>query len=273
MKETPFPLWSGRAPGTVGDEAADQPTLTAFVPDQPNGAAMVVCPGGGYSVVVDHERDAVAEWLNTLGITAFVLVYRVGPRYRHPAMLHDVARAVRIVRAQAASRQLDPARVGVIGFSAGGHLAATLAVHHDAGDPHATDPVERLSSRPALAVLVYPVITMQPLAGRPGSCRGLLGDQPSAADVAFTSVERHVTAETPPTFIYHRRGDATVPVQHPLLFATALASAGVRFELHIYDHTGHGQVLAARDPIDGDWTTRLANWLRRLGFHAPVDLS
>lgn len=266
MKLSPQLLWSGRAPGAVGDEPEDRPTLTAFIPERPNGAAMVVCPGGGYAVVVDHEKDQVAEWLNAQGITAFVLVYRVAPRYRHPAMLHDVARAVRTVRARAAEWQLDPARIGVIGFSAGGHLAGTIAVHHDAGNPAAADPVDRVSSRPDLAVLVYPVITMMPVAGHPGSTRNLLGGNPPRELLEKMSLERQVRKDTPRAFIYHRRHDGTVAVQHPLLYATALAEAGVSFELHVYDHAGHGSVWSKGDPIDGDWPDRLLNWLRRNGF-------
>jgi acetyl esterase/lipase len=266
MKTDAQPLWPGHAPGAIGDQPEDRPTLTAFFPDKPNGAAVVVCPGGGYRVVVDHEKDNVALWLNTLGITAFVLVYRVAPRYRHPAMLQDVARAIRTVRANAAVLKLDPNRVGVIGFSAGGHLAATIAVHHDAGNPQATDPIERVSSRPDLSMLIYPVISMHPIAGRAGSSGNLLGENPPAGRVELLSADRQVKPDTPPAFIYHRRGDATVPVQHPLLYAEALANAGVRFELHIYDHVGHGQVFAKDDPIDGDWPVRLASWLRRQGF-------
>ncbi|MFA4944555.1 MAG: alpha/beta hydrolase [Lentisphaeria bacterium] len=266
MKLSPQPLWPGRAPGAVGDQPEDRPTLTAFIPGRPTGAAMIVCPGGGYSVVVDHEKDPVAERLNALGITAFVLVYRVAPRYRHPAPLQDVARAVRSVRARAAEWNLDPARIGVIGFSAGGHLAAALAVHHDAGEAAAADPVERVSSRPDLAVLVYPVITMLPVAGHAGSTRNLLGENPKRELVEKLSLERQVTKDTPPAFLYHRRDDGTVPVQHPLLYANALAEAGVPFELHIYDCAGHGQVWAEHDPVDGDWPERLANWLRHRSF-------
>ena len=266
MKKPAELLWSDGAPGAVGELPEDQPTLTAFIPDKPTGAAMIVCPGGGYNVVVDHEKDPVAEWLNTQGITAFVLVYRVAPRYRHPAPLQDVARAIRTVRARAAEWQLDPGRIGVIGFSAGGHLAATISVHHDAGDLKVADPIDRVSSRPDVAVLVYPVITLFPVAGRGGSGKNLLGENPPADLVTALSLERQVKSDTPPAFIYHRRGDATVPVQHPLLYAQALAEAGVRFELHVYDHAGHGQVMAKNDPIDGDWPERLANWLRRQRF-------
>jgi len=264
----PQPLWQGKAPGAVGDESQDIPTLTAFVPANCTGAAMIVCPGGGYAVVVDHERQPVVDWLNARGIAAFLLVYRVAPRYRHPAMLQDISRAVRTVRAGAAKFKIDPNRIGVIGFSAGGHLAASVAVHHTPGDLTSADPIERVSSRPDLAVLVYPLITMYPSAKKPAPSGNLLGKEPPPAPalIELMSVERQVKPDTPPAFIYHRRGDGTVPVQHAMLYATALAEAGVRFELHVYDHTGHGQVMATNDPIDGDWPERLLNWLRRNGF-------
>lgn len=268
MNPIPQPLWPGRAPGAVGDEPQDVPTLTAHFPDNPTGAAMVICPGGGYTVVVDHEKQPVVDWLTARGIAAFVLIYRVAPRYRHPAMLQDVSRAIRTVRANAAAYKIDPARIGVIGFSAGGHLAATAAVHHTAGDPNSADPIERVSSRPDLSVLVYPMITMHAVGDKPAMCGNLLGKEPPPAPelIELMSVERQVTATTPPAFIYHRRADGIVPVQNPLLYATAMAEAGVPFELHIYDHAGHGQVMATGDPIDGDWPERLLNWLRRHQF-------
>lgn len=262
-KPSPELLWPDGAPGSVGDLPADRPTLTAYVPDKPNGASMIVCPGGGYSVVVDHENAPVAAWLNTLGITAFVLVYRVAPRYRHPAMLQDAARAIRTVRSRAEALGLDPNRIGIIGFSAGGHLAASVSVHHDPGVSDSPDPVERVSSRPDVSVLVYPVISFQPELGRCGTGINLLGEHAPSELIDLMSAEKQVKGDTPPAFIYHRRGDPTVPVQHPLRYAQALAGAGVQFELHIYEHVGHGQVFAKGDPIDGDWPERLTNWLRR----------
>jgi len=262
----PQPLWPDGAPGAVGDTAADIPTLHAVIPDKPNGAAVVVCPGGGYGVVVDHEKYNVAEWFNSQGITAFVLNYRVGPRYRHPAMLHDIARAMRTVRAGAAKWKIDPDRIGVIGFSAGGHLAASISVHHDAGNPSAADPIDRVSSRPDWAVLCYPVVSMDSRDGHVGSIRNLLGPEPTQALMDLMSPQLHVTTDTPPTFIYHRTFDGVVPPRHALMYASALADKKVAFELHVYDHQGHGSVFALGDPIDGDWPDRLTRWLRRRGL-------
>src|SRR5437588_8721902 len=159
----PIILWPSGAPGAVGKESNDIPTLTPyFAPkEKATGAAVIVCPGGGYTHLADHEGRPVAEWLNTLGITAFVLKYRLGPRYHHPAPLQDAARAIRTARARAAEWKIDPKRIGIIGFSAGGHLASTIATHFDSGKPDARDLIERVSSRPNLAVLIYPVITMR----------------------------------------------------------------------------------------------------------------
>ena len=266
MTTQPQPLWPAGAPGALGSEPADIPTLHAILPDKPNGAAVIVAPGGGYNTVVDHEKYNVAEWFVKQGITAFVLIYRVGPRYRHPAMLHDVARAVRTVRAGADKWKIDPNRIGIIGFSAGGHLAATISTHHDAGDATAKDPIDRVSSRPNLAILCYPVITMSKERGHIGSMKNLLGPEPTQDLIDLMSLELQVKADTPPTFIYHRTFDGIVPPQHPLLYALALANHKVPFELHVYDHKGHGSVFALNDPIDGDWPERMTRWLRRNGF-------
>jgi acetyl esterase/lipase len=266
MTTQPQPLWPAAAPGAKGSEPADVPTLHAVLPEKPNGVAIIVAPGGGYREVVNHEKYNVAEFFTKLGYTAFVLTYRVGPRYRHPAMLHDVARAVRTVRAGAKQYHLDPARVGIIGFSAGGHLAASISVHHDAGDPSAKDPIERLSSRPDFAVLCYPVITMDKQKGHIGSMKNLLGPEPKPEDVLLMSLELQVKPDTPPTFLYHRTFDQTVPSQHALLYALGLAEQKVPFELHVYDHKGHGSVFALNDPIDGDWPERMMIWLKRRGF-------
>lgn len=266
MTTQPQPLWKNGAPGALGTNPKDIPTLHAVLPEKPNGAAIIVAPGGGYQSVVDHEKYNVAEYFANLGLTAFVLVYRVGPRYQHPAMLHDVARAVRTVRASAKQYNLDPNRIAIIGFSAGGHLAATISVHHDPGDPNAADPIDRVSSRPDLAILCYPVITMDKQKGHLGSLKNLLGPEPKPEHVELMSLELQVRADTPPTFIYHRTFDGIVPVQHPLLYAAALADKNVPFELHVYDHKGHGSVFALNDAIDRDWPDRLVNWLRRRGF-------
>src|SRR5437870_6888064 len=179
--EEPIILWPNGAPGAVGKEPIDIPTLTPYLAPKEKAtcAAVIVCPGGGYSHLADHEGRPVAEWLNTLGITAFVLKYRIGPRYHHPAPLQDAARAIRLVRARVKEWGLDPERIGILGFSAGGHLASTAGTHFDSGKPDSSDPIERVSSRPNLMILIYPVITMREFT-HAGSKRMLLGENSSA---------------------------------------------------------------------------------------------
>lgn len=265
MQPTPQPLWKDAAPGALGTEPVDIPTLTTYLPEKPNGSAVVVCPGGGYRMLAAHEGEPFALWLNTLGITAYVLHYRLGPKYYHPVMLQDVSRAIRTVRAGAAESKIDPKRIGVMGFSAGGHLSSSISVHHDGGNESSPDPIERVSSRPDLAVLVYPWITLLGEFAHEGSIKNLLGENDSPALRDKLSSEQHVTKDTPPAFIYHRYGDKTVPLENPFAYAAALRKAGVRFELHLYDEDGHGQGFALQS-IDKDWTERLANWLKKQGF-------
>jgi acetyl esterase/lipase len=257
-------LWPGGAPGAVGSDAVDQPKITPYLAPVPgNGAAVIVIPGGGYAVVAaDHEGKAVAEWLNTLGVSAFVLQYRLGPRYHHPAPLQDVQRAIRIVRSRAAEWQLDPARIGVLGFSAGGHLAATAATHFDAGVETAATPIDRASSRPDFAILAYPVITMRPPFAHAGSRTNLLGNTPSRQMVDSLSNERQVTSRTPPTFIFHTADDNAVPVENAELFADALRRAHVPVELHVFEHGAHGVGLAPNDPVLSQWPVLAAAWMR-----------
>jgi acetyl esterase/lipase len=250
----------------VGKEPQDIPTLTPYIPkEKATGAAVIVCPGGGYSHLADHEGGPVAEWLNSVGITAFVLKYRIGPRYHHPAPLQDAARAIRLVRSRAAEWKLDPQRIGILGFSAGGHLASTIGTHFDLGVPDATDPIERVSSRPDLLVLIYPVITMGNFT-HAGSKKQLLGDNPSAEMVTLLSNELQVTKDTPPTFLVHTANDAGVPVENSLHFAEALRKAGVPFEMHIYERGPHGFGLGGKDPVLSTWPTTCAAWLRLHGF-------
>lgn len=263
MEPTPYPLWPE---GTVFAENVTPPTLTRYDPPagKANGASVVVCPGGGYGMLADHEGGVVACWLNTLGIMAFVLHYRLGPHSRHPAMLQDVARAVRWVRGQ--EEDLDPSRIGILGFSAGGHLASTLATHFEAGNPEATDPLDRLSSRPDAAILIYPVISLQEPHGHGGSRENLLGSDAPSDLIESLSNHLHVTPGTPPTFLVHTAGDAAVPAENSLLFALALRAANVPVELHLYAHGPHGFGLAAGDPILGTWPAHCAAWLTGQGF-------
>jgi len=265
--ESPIVLWPGGAPGAVGNETIDIPTLTPYLPpkDKMTGAAIIVCPGGGYTHLADHEGGPVAEWLNSLGVTAFVLKYRLGPRYHHPAPMQDAARAIRIVRARAAEWGLDPQRIGILGFSAGGHLASTAGTHFDSGNPNAADAIERVSSKPNLMILIYPVITMKDKT-HSGSRKNLLGDNPGPELVTLLSNDEQVTRETPPAFLVHTSNDEAVPVENSLLFVNALRRATVPFELHLYERGPHGFGLGGKDPILATWPDRCAGWLRLHGF-------
>lgn len=266
-----FLLWPDGAPGARGDLAKDSPTLTPFFPDPDKltGAALVVCPGGGYAHLAPHEGRDYARWLNENGITAFVLKYRLGADgYRHPSMLQDAARAVRLVRANAAAWNLDPKRIGIMGSSAGGHVAATLMTHFDSGRSNAVDAIERQSSRPDLGILCYPVITMGKFAHK-GSKDNLIGTNPPPALVEEVSNELQVTKNTPPCFIWHTFEDKTVPVENTLMFAAALREAGVPFDLHIYQKGGHGMGLGSRDYNPDKWlpwTRDCLYWLKVQNF-------
>lgn len=255
-------LWPNGAPGALGQEPLDVPTITPYLPakEKATGAAIIICPGGGYARLADHEGKPVAEWLNSVGVTAFVLKYRHTARYPHPAPLQDAARAIRTVRARASEWSVDPKRIGMLGFSAGGHLASTAGTHFDTGNAVANDPIERVSSRPDLLVLIYPVITMRELT-HAGSKRNLLGANPDESLVTQLSNDEQVTAETPPTFLVHTVADAGVPVENSLRFAAALRRAGVPFELHLYEQGPHGFGLGVKDPILATWPDRLAAWL------------
>ena len=261
-------LYTGDVPDAQATGDADIPTLTIYTPpaDRATGAAIVVCPGGGYGGLAAHEGKPIAEWLNTLGITGVVLKYRLGPKYHHPVMMHDVNRAIRMVRANAADWKLDSKRIGVIGFSAGGHLASTAATHFDDGDPGAADPIDRVSSRPDVAILVYPVITMTDPFTHAGSRRNLLGDNPAPGLIELLSNEKQVTEKTPPCFLVHTADDPVVPMENSLLFAMACRKAHVPVELHVFEHGPHGIGLAAGDPILGVWPSLCAHWLDKRGF-------
>ena len=268
--QAPIPLWPGGAPGALGNTTNDVPTLTPYLPDpaQATGAAMVICPGGGYAVLAPHEGRDYALWLNQHGVTCFVLKYRLGSRgYRHPVMLQDAARAVRLVRARAPDWRIDPHRVGIMGSSAGGHLASTLMTHFDSGDTNSDDPIERQSSRPDLGILCYPVITMGEYTHQ-GSRNNLLGTNPSPELVELLSNELQVTTNTPPCFLWTTYEDKTVPMENALLFAGAMRKNHVPFDLHIYQKGGHGMGLRDKPPFTNPhpWAGDCLFWLRQQGF-------
>ncbi len=219
--QTAIPLWPTGAPGTLGNSEYDIPTITPYLPDGTNatGAAMVICPGGGYGGLAPHEGNDYALWLNQHGVTCFVLRYRLGSHgYRHPVMLEDAARAVRWVRAHADEYKIDTHRVGIMGSSAGGHLAATLLTHFDAGDASSSDVIERQSSRPDIGILCYAVITMGEFTHQ-GSKDNLLGKNPSPELVKNLSNELQVTPQTPPCFLWTTFEDNAVPMENTMLFA------------------------------------------------------
>lgn len=270
----PVPLWPDGAPGALGEDEADRPEIRVYRPDESlhNRACVVICPGGGYgALATDHEGHQIANWFNTIGVTGVVLKYRLGPRYRHPAPLHDVQRAVRHVRAHSQELDIDADRVGVMGFSAGGHLASTISTHFDPGNPDSSDPVERETCRPDFAVLAYPVISFTADFAHRGSARNLLGDDPDPELLDSLSNETRVTSETPPTFLFHTGEDRGVPVQNSLAYYQALIEHDVPAELHVYQNGPHGVGLGIGDPVLYTWKERLADWLQTNGFLADVE--
>jgi acetyl esterase/lipase len=263
-------LWPDGAPGALGKSTNDIPTLTVYRPEpvKATGAAIVVCPGGGYGALANHEGPDYALFLNQQGITAFVLKYRLGSHgYRHPRMLEDAQRALRTVRARAAEWKVDANRVGIMGSSAGGHLVSTALTHFDAGKADASDPIERQSCRPTIGILCYPVITMGPNTHQ-GSKNNLLGKEPSAELLQLLSNEKQVTKDTPPCFIWHTWEDKAVKVENSLEFAAALQRNGVPFDLHVYQKGRHGIGLADTAPFANvhPWAKDLVFWLKDQGF-------
>jgi acetyl esterase/lipase len=302
-----IPLWPDGAPGALGTKSNDIPTLTPYLPDatpqsgttgltrqsnatprqravwntatrgttglkrQSNatGAALVICPGGAYTHLAPHEGNDYALWLNQHGVTCFVLKYRLGSSgYRHPAEFEDVTRAMRWVRAHADDYRIDPHRIGIMGSSAGGHLASTLMTHFDSGDTNSPDPIERQSSRPDIGILCYPVITMGEFTHK-GSHDMLLGTNPPPELVKLLSNELQVTTNTPPCFIWQTFEDKTVPVENSMLFAEALRKNHVPFDLHIYQKGGHGMGLGDRKPPFAHphpWAADCLFWLKQQGW-------
>jgi len=263
-------LWNNGAPGALGTADEDIPTLTLFQaygqPKTPR-TAVIVAPGGSYGwLASNHEGRQEANWLNSLGITAFVLKYRLGPQYHHPVELGDAQRAIRLVRSRAQEFGVDPNRIGMMGFSAGGHLTSSAGTHFDSGNPSAADAIDRASSRPDFMVLVYAVISFTASYSHAGSSKNLLGDNPDPKLLKELSSELQVTQQTPPTFLVSTNEDDVVPSENSVEFYLALRHAGVPAELHVFEKGAHGFGLNFRDPILGEWPVLLANWMRSRGL-------
>jgi acetyl esterase/lipase len=262
-------LWPDGAPGAKGSEDIDKPALTVYLPKGPNvtRTGVVIAPGGGYKeLAIAKEGSNYALWLNERGVAAFVLQYRLGPKYHYPVELEDAQRAIRMVRAHAGEYGVDADKVGMWGSSAGGHLTATAGTHFDAGNASAADVVERQGSRPDFLILAYPVITFEEPQLHRGSKQYLLGDDPDPKLVALLSDETQVTKETPPAFLFSTTDDKTVPVMNSVMFYSALVSAGVPAEMHLFQHGGHGAGLAAANPDLSVWPELLAKWMRERGY-------
>jgi acetyl esterase/lipase len=270
------PLWEGKAPYAAGDSDTDKPSITVYRAAKPNGAAVVVCPGGGYGgLAMDHEGMQVAEFLNHLGVTAFILKYRIAnkdhPAPLHPAPLTDAQRAIRLVRANAKDYDIDPARIGIWGFSAGGHLASSAGTHFDAGLKDG-DAIDKTSCRPDFLILAYPVITMEAGVTHGGTRNNLIGPKPDEKLIDLYSNEKQVTRETPPTFIFQTSADTAVVPENAVRFYLACKKAGVPVEMHIYEKGRHGVGLG-RDPkwTGGEksvetWPDRLSDWMKARGL-------
>jgi acetyl esterase/lipase len=263
-------LWPDGAPGAVGSEEQDKPHLEIFTGYGPAPhTAVIVCPGGGYrSLAYPKEGTQIAEWLNLRGITAFVLTYRLTPRYHYPQPILDGYRSVRWVRSHAAEYQVLPDHIGMWGFSAGGHLVGMVGTHFDDGNPQAADPIDRVSDRPDFVISSYGGLTLQPGIAKPGAMANLFVDPPSPELINEISPDLHVTPRTPPFFLYATTPDQSVPVLSAVVFYTALVKAGVPAEMHIFQTGPHGTALGQSNPELAAWPGLLENWLRLNGWIA-----
>ncbi len=257
-------------PDAKGDSDGDKPSITYFIPKEGTGdsTAVLICPGGGYGyLAITYEGYDVAKWLNGLGITGVVLKYRYansGAGYKHPVPLHDAQRAMSQLRSKAAELKINPDKIGVLGFSAGGHLAASLGTHFYFGDENAADPMKRISCKPDFMILIYRVITMDTPYTHMGSRINLLGQDPGQKLVDYMSNEKQVTKETPPTFIVQAVDDKVVPVENSLMFYTALRKAGVPVEMHLYLQGDHGFGLGINKGEVSTWPELCKNWMQTL---------
>jgi acetyl esterase/lipase len=271
-KSFELPLWEKGAPGSIGNEAKDIPLAKVRLPssDKPTGA-LIICPGGGYgNLAMGHEGQEIAEWANEMGLAAIICDYRHrGKGYGHPAPLQDAQRAIRLVRTNAKQWNVDPARVGIMGFSAGGHLVSTVLTRFDFGDPNNADPIEHASSRPDYGILAYPVI----LFGQPGTHKGseknLLGESPDPKLVESFQSDLNVTKDTPPTFLFHTLEDKGVVPQNSVAFFAAMLRNGVSGELHVFEKGSHGKGLAKTIQGTSEWPNVCRRWLEGKQFVTP----
>jgi len=265
-------LWPDGAPGAKGVEDGDKPALTLYLPakEKANGAAVVIFPGGGYGhLAMDHEGHQIAEWLNSLGVAGFILQYRhrkTGAGYGHPAPLQDAQRAIRMVRSRAGQWNVDPNRIGIIGFSAGGHLASSAGTHFQTRYYEAADAIDQASCRPDFMILMYPVISFTEWYTHKGSRANLLGEEPDEGLVENLSNEKQVTPETPPTFLALADDDKVVPPENSISFYLALRKANVPAEMHIYEKGGHGFGPGTNKGAVSSWMARCADWMRGRGL-------
>ncbi|WP_462413169.1 alpha/beta hydrolase [Neobacillus sp. Marseille-QA0830] len=260
-----YSIWGEQVPYLQPGDQENSPTLVPFIAEgNANRAAVIVCPGGGYQHRANHEGEPIALWLNSLGISAFVLHYRTAP-YKHPAPLADAQRAIRFVRHHAEEWNLDKGKIGILGFSAGGHLAASVSTLSQLQTTDIKDGIEQESARPDLTVLCYPVVSLLDHYHE-GSMINLLGENSSEELRSLLSCDRNVSSDTPPAFLWHTADDASVPVENSLSYAAALSKAQVPFEMHIFPHGRHGLGMASEHPAVGQWTKLCSGWLLQQGF-------
>lgn len=268
--ETPtkLPLWPGEPPSGSGPVVSGAPAITVHLPSHPTGTALVICPGGGYGgLVTGAEGHGIAKWLNQHGIAGIVLEYRL-PKGNSFVPLTDAQRAIRTVKANAAAWKIDPNRVGIIGFSAGGHLASTAATHYSPANPAAADPLDRPSSRPDFQILIYPVVTMGE-GTHGGSRRNLLGESPTPEDIKKFSNETQVTKDTPPAYLAHAVDDKVVPIKHSTDYHSAMKSAGAPSLLLELPSGGHG-LNGYKGPNWDAWQSGAIAWLKERGLLNPA---
>jgi acetyl esterase/lipase len=265
-------VWPNGAPDAKGETPGDKPTLTFFLPPKEKavGTAVLICPGGGYwALAADYEGDDVARWLNSFGVAGIVLRYRnagSGAGYHHPSPLNDAQRSLSIIRSRAKEFNIESDKIGVLGFSAGGHLASSLGTHYLTAIKNSTDPVERVSCRPDFMILIYPVITMNFPYTHKGSRENLLGKNPDQDLADLMSNEKQVNLQTPPAFLVHATEDSVVPVENSIMFYSALRKAGVPAEMHIYLKGQHGFGLGINKGEVSTWPDLCKNWMNSLGL-------